>query len=308
MDTVPVHVAADGSSPRVRGTQLRRGRSHVHHRFIPACAGNSLPWWARQRTPTVHPRVCGELVEDVPLATPSTGSSPRVRGTPRAEPRRAGRRRFIPACAGNSYEEVLAQLLADGSSPRVRGTRPRSTPRTRPRAVHPRVCGELGPAAGYASALTGSSPRVRGTRRDGRRRRLRRRFIPACAGNSCTRASRARRGPVHPRVCGELELTVDSNRQPIGSSPRVRGTPGVRCGVRAASLVHPRVCGELLGHPRFPARQDGSSPRVRGTRVRVHGIANLGRFIPACAGNSRADHAWPQARTVHPRVCGELVG
>ena len=32
-----------------------------------------------------------------------------------------------------------------------------------------------------------------------------------------------------------------------------------------------------------------------------------GRFIPACVGNSNVSRALRRSRTVHPRVCGELV-
>ena len=50
---------------------------------------------------------------------------------------------------------------------------------------------------------------------------------------------------------------------------------------------------------------DGSSPRVRGTGY-FGLIALVGlRFIPACAGNSRAKKSAPFASPVHPRVCGE---
>ena len=114
----------NGSSPRVRGTHRRRRGDDQRHRFIPACAGNSIA------TLDDHDLICG--------------SSPRVRGTLPREPPRAGGRRFIPACAGNSelsYSrfdatpvhprvcgELCAQLggvlVGGGSSPRVRGTRP----------------------------------------------------------------------------------------------------------------------------------------------------------------------------------------
>ena len=197
---------APGSSPRVRGTPSSPARSWSPSRFIPACAGNSLD----------HP------LDDQGI----DGSSPRVRGTRDCRRLRPGFRsvhprvcgelgtilglsstllRFIPACAGNSKEapnaavtvtvhpRVCGELLqvrrsagsACGSSPRVRGTRSRW---------------RLAPTKAY-----GSSPRVRGTREPARCRRVPRRFIPACAGNSYGSA----------RICSVK----------AGSSPRVRGTP-----------------------------------------------------------------------------------
>jgi len=49
----------------------------------------------------------------------------------------------------------------------------------------------------------------------------------------------------------------------------------------------------------------GSSPRVRGT-VHVDGWrVDTARFIPACAGNSRAKMIADMVSAVHPRVCGE---
>ena len=162
--TPSICAARTGSSPRVRGT---RG------------AKSSPPTWR-----TVHPRVCGELVWVDALRAEPDGSSPRVRGTLQvvqfahvpphgSSPRVRGtrdfpvaqgrRRRFIPACAGNSASGVRW---------------------ARPSAVHPRVCGELAFAAVFMAAIDGSSPRVRGTPQPARRPQPNERFIPACAGNS----------------------------------------------------------------------------------------------------------------------------
>ena len=49
-----------GSSPRVRGTQHARGGPGAHHRFIPACAGNTPRSSPSRGSRPVHPRVCGE--------------------------------------------------------------------------------------------------------------------------------------------------------------------------------------------------------------------------------------------------------
>ena len=275
-----------GSSPRVRGTRVRPRDPDAARRFIPACAGNSSarsPW---PPASTVHPRVCGELGPWSAEASANAGSSPRVRGTLARRRRSTGRHRFIPACAGNS--PIRAHAATSGT-------------------VHPRVCGELILRCQLDSSPVGSSPRVRGTLGAPRRRCRCRRFIPACAGNSwsCPRPPSPR--PVHPRVCGELILRCQLDSSPVGSSPRVRGTRAPRavsppsrrfipaCAgnsraareVRRALPVHPRVCGELVNSPR--------------------GVCPARRFIPACAGNSTRCARKSPPKPVHPRVCGELV-
>ena len=110
-----------GSSPRVRGTELRAALIVCDHRFIPACAGNRRLERSHPRSASVHPRVCGEQRFGIKHITPPPGSSPRVRGTVVGflAPVKCGR--FIPACAGNSARRQ-----------RSCASRP----------VHPRVCGE----------------------------------------------------------------------------------------------------------------------------------------------------------------------
>ena len=236
-----------GSSPRVRGTPPHR-----------PCRPARYP---------VHPRVCGELGERCGRAAWILGSSPRVRGTRVVAKQFANGHRFIPACAGNSLFTTRLSSPLSGSSPRVRGTRP---PGSRP-------CGS-------------------------------RRFIPACAGNSRAFGSSAPACSVHPRVCGELLKS-----QPFAT---------------IIIPVHPRVCGELAGHAApgdggsrfipacagnsqystFPSQPTvGSSPRVRGTHRGRMPQAVRRRFIPACAGNSSPPRLRICWRTVHPRVCGELL-
>ena len=155
---------ANGSSPRVRGTPMDAVEGLAPHRFIPACAGNSLRPSRGATAQAVHPRVCGELASRVA--------------------RQGVRQRFIPACAGNSssppitassrpvHPRVCGELReaqseacrSAGSSPRVRGTRAMPVDGWRP--------------------SSGSSPRVRGTRVRRRLDQDHQRFIPACAGNS----------------------------------------------------------------------------------------------------------------------------
>ena len=90
-----------GSSPRVRGTGILCGTSVSASRFIPACAGNSLPDEPTPAEETVHPRVCGEQILFVSGRPVLFGSSPRVRGTGAGAGVVVQCKRFIPACAGN---------------------------------------------------------------------------------------------------------------------------------------------------------------------------------------------------------------
>ncbi len=110
-----------------------------------------------------------------------------------------------------------------------------------------------------------------------------------------------------------------------GSSPRLRGTPadGIEAHVigrfipasagnthrqamtSRTTSVHPRVCGEHDKKRNPPVGNSGSSPRLRGTRVRPGQRDEIGRFIPASAGNTAASKTGRPSLAVHPRVCGE---
>ena len=70
-----------GSSPRVRGTSVRKFNDGHRLRFIPACAGNICEHRRRRFPGPVHPRVCGEHTGNGIRSFSNSGSSPRVRGT-----------------------------------------------------------------------------------------------------------------------------------------------------------------------------------------------------------------------------------
>ena len=76
-----IAAGADGSSPRVRGTELHHLLQLGQRRFIPACAGNSLISQVATLISAVHPRVCGEQSITAAQVIQNIGSSPRVRGT-----------------------------------------------------------------------------------------------------------------------------------------------------------------------------------------------------------------------------------
>ena len=256
--------ASSGSSPPVRGTLVALQRAARQSRFIPACAGNTSRVGRAGGKIAVHPRLCGEHARDHRNSRKRCGSSPPVRGTPPKRHAPKPSARFIPACAGNTHHRPAAP---------------------RRRSVHPRLCGEHACVGRPSNSFHGSSPPVRGTLGVPNAAPLRRRFIPACAGNTTLHRQPDDRSAVHPRLCGEHPMTRVTCCWFIGSSPPVRGTLRYRVSQcrrgrfipacagnttrrplpRHVEPVHPRLCGE---HSRsqvdFHSRP-GSSPPVRGT-------------------------------------------
>ena len=135
-------------------------------------------------------------------------------------------------------------------------------------------------------------------------------IIPAYAGNTFRPVMVGVRPRDHPRVCGEHALLANANAEPLGSSPRMRGTQSssaksdYRRGIIPAyagntnsffarieyARDHPRVCGEHRKDCRISGRFKGSSPRMRGTPTpsRCHGTKT--GIIPAYAGNTFAKY------------------
>ena len=192
-------------------------------------------------------------------------------------------------------------------------------------AVHPRVGGERVATLRQNGVPDGSSPRGRGTRGRLGNRGRRRRFIPAWAGNAPWAGRVWMNPPVHPRVGGERQLLPRPYALLLGSSPRGRGTPqdgflavpwcrfipawagnAIRHnGFYAGAAVHPRVGGERIHQFGAGPTSTGSSPRGRGTPCGPRVWEEVGRFIPAWAGNAWCRTQRTRRRPVHPRVGGE---
>ena len=314
-----------GSSPRGRGTPVSPASVSPLRRFIPARAGNTRRQGCGAPWSPVHPRAGGEHGPEDDPYRPTSGSSPRGRGTPDQSrkrnaiktvhpPRGRGTRRpfrrrgapprFIPARAGN--------------------TRSPENP-TCPPTVHPRAGGEHLLTPTRVAQLPGSSPRGRGTRPVHGPLQPMHRFIPARAGNTGCRGCPGSQFAVHPRAGGEHSASDFLPGFVFGSSPRGRGTRVDRGSAHrpirfiparagnttlAAAIsmrlsVHPRAGGEHRPPEARPALCVGSSPRGRGTREPRRGLARVHRFIPARAGNTRAPSARCAALSVHPRAGGE---
>ena len=132
-----------GSSPRVRGKQSHQRDGAAPRRIIPASAGQTGQGRAQGAVRSDHPRECGANGEPIVLPWLGWGSSPRVRGKPRARRQKRVRGRIIPASAGQTSLALWpAPIIAD----------------------HPRECGANVIAWLLAWISFGSSPRVRGKR------------------------------------------------------------------------------------------------------------------------------------------------
>ncbi len=260
-------LAADGSSPRGRGTPVHDAEMAGRDRFIPAWAGNTSPRRHIGHAAAVHPRVGGEHLRRHRLQPLAHGSSPRGRGTPWHRAACFHGRRFIPAWAGNT------------------NSRPVPAPAL---AVHPRVGGEHTTPASRPWRRRGSSPRGRGTRLALGHQRSRLRFIPAWAGNTAGRCRLMRNSSgSSPRGRGthRRDDRADNRCRFI---PAWAGNTSPICRSNRSVAVHPRVGGEHQQTETRLGPRRGSSPRGRGTPLQQRVVWLERRFIPAWAGNTAA--------------------
>ena len=278
--------AADGLSPRVRGSPHHATNRSSCLGSIPACAGEPRGRDLRSGARRVYPRVCGGAGAVLVGLTATPGLSPRVRGSPLPPGDRLRAAGSIPACAGEP-----------STWSRVR----------RSMQVYPRVCGGALNAALDALAAWGLSPRVRGSPVRCPQQQPYSRSIPACAGEPASAGTCRRSGRVYPRVCGGARAVTPAASTCGGLSPRVRGSQlaGLDQHVPVGSIpacageptpplirsrcprVYPRVCGgaRRCAPRRRPAQ--GLSPRVRGSHVAGRHGADAHGSIPACAGEPR---------------------
>ena len=173
------------------------------------------------------------------------GSSPHTRGTRFTIGTIPPCGRFIPAYAGNTASSLPTSANmpvhprirgehstsdcwlgnTSGSSPHTRGTPPACSQSADCRPVHPRIRGEHFESICFMRIRSGSSPHTRGTLRGIHSEGIRKRFIPAYAGNTILRRPPGRNLSVHPRIRGEHVRLFLPGPGPVGSSPHTRGTP-----------------------------------------------------------------------------------
>jgi len=110
-----------GSSPRMWGTRIPAKHRRQARRFIPTDVGNTVIPGRRRLGLSVHPHGCGEHANINITDIETTGSSPRMWGTPVSDPKKGTTLRFIPTDVGNT-SPLFFFLFFD--------------------AVHPHGCGE----------------------------------------------------------------------------------------------------------------------------------------------------------------------
>ena len=140
--------------------------------------------------------------------------------------------------------EYVAAHVATGIIPAYAGSTTPTPLSTSESADHPRVCGEHTMAAMKRYVERGSSPRMRGAPRGGRIAEDGTGIIPAYAGSTMIGCLSFDDKRDHPRVCGEHPHRRRFSAPCGGSSPRMRGAPGVQTN--------------------FFFVTTGSSPRMRG--------------------------------------------
>ena len=201
-----------GPSPLARGSQHRRGGRRGQRRSIPAGAGEPAPRVPRRLGSSVHPRWRGGAIAPNCVTSRCRGPSPLARGSLEGGVEGWGRRRSIPAGAGE---------------PSAR------TPATAMSWVHPRWRGgasshssHAAGSAGFDRRVGGPSPLARGSPCPSSRHHLWRRSIPAGAGEPLPMRW-PRGGPrVHPRWRGGAIVGAATNQATEGPSPLARGSLG----------------------------------------------------------------------------------
>ena len=235
--------APSGLSPRVRGNLYRLPTVTRHPRSIPARAGEPSPPWPTMPLRQVYPRACGGTHIRGMTEVGFKGLSPRVRGNQtvislswkgsRSIPARAGEPSeyldhlitvtvYPRACGGTPSDPACLPALL-GSIPARAGEPEFAVMNRKTSEVYPRACGGTAPTRTLTLPIAGLSPRVRGNQGRQDQSRLRRRSIPARAGEPIKPGSAAITISVYPRACGGTMLSYALMITLMGLSPRVRG-------------------------------------------------------------------------------------
>ena len=187
--------------------------------------------------------MCGEKASAPGVATPSTGSPPRMRGKGVVHvfvpekfgitPAHAGKRLPVfsgyirsqdhPRTCGEKMHMLLCVPAAYGSPPHMRGKGPFVLPPTLTGGITPAPAGKSSRPPDGAGTCLGSPPHMRGKAILSPCPDPPGRITPAHAGKRRSRTRTPRPSPDHPRVCGEklyYLIYIDSN---TGSPPRMRG-------------------------------------------------------------------------------------
>ena len=169
---------------------------------------------------------------------------------------------------------------------------------------HPRACGAHLGVCISRTFERGSSPRMRGSLVRMVSSLTKEGIIPAHAGLTSNLQVRELHWRDHPRACGAHVCYADYEDMQKGSSPRMRGSHGMKIyegsefGIIPAHAGltrchspccrrprdHPRACGAHLSRGNQGERWMGSSPRMRGSHLFQHLSRAEAGIIPAHAG------------------------
>ncbi len=276
------------------GSSISTGRVSAHELDCDREAGGSG---------ALHPRRCG-ADPNVRVPGPRVrGSSPQVRGGPRRDQASVTQRGLIPAGAGQTDGGARGHGIrgahprgcgadggvgdevrgADGLIPAGAGQTNSQSQWASGTRAHPRGCGADLDLFDGSGGGPGSSPRVRGRPPPQFRRGRGNGLIPAGAGQTKLVVPDVAEATAHPRGCGADGSRVRPEPQSMGSSPRVRGRPGL-----GADLV--------VGHGLIPA---GAGQTLSGRY-----IVPLVGLIPAGAGQTAGMRLVSRRCWAHPRGCG----
>ena len=293
-----------GSSPLTRGKHPSEEAPTHALRLIPAHAGKTRRGTTVRDRIRAHPRSRGENNRAKTSLTASLGSSPLTRGKPRLRRLQIAPTRLIPAHAGktdNDHEDA------------------------RRNPAHPRSRGENSPPSTRRSPRYGSSPLTRGKRNRPRRRRKRKRLIPAHAGKTPSWRPLRLWPRAHPRSRGENICSPCMPSALSGSSPLTRGKRIAKIAKRRLGRLIPAHAGKTLGfgggleslgaHPRSRGENGGrvaglrglrgSSPLTRGKPFVTPVRSAHRRLIPAHAGKTAVGNGVHFGVPAHPRSRGE---
>ena len=214
--------AAMGSSPLARGLHSAAAVGAEEMGIIPARAGFTMRTRSRRRSRADHPRSRGVYVHYRPGARGPEGSSPLARGLRLAVFPMSRENRIIPARAGFTPPPRLPHEGA-ADHPRSRGVYWSVSWPVRRSPDHPRSRGVYSATAPSTPSRRGSSPLARGLPATVAGPSTPSRIIPARAGFTRSRRSRASASADHPRSRGVYVLGELTRIGGQGSSPLARG-------------------------------------------------------------------------------------
>ena len=292
-----------GLSPPTRGNPPLWARGRICLGSIPAHAGEPEGLSSTARGKAVYPRPRGGTEGLSSTARGEGGLSPPTRGNPSKPTSRQAALRSIPAHAGEP--------------------RGRKSPRPSPQ-VYPRPRGGTRHLTVESNGIYGLSPPTRGNRRPNRQRGIRRRSIPAHAGEPPRVEQSQAVGAVYPRPRGGTRKPPNQSRARRGLSPPTRGNLRRPVQPRFRSRSIPAHAGEpcpsyrrVVGSQVYPRPRGGTrsvcstcqarrglSPPTRGNPHRRARSVRQRRSIPAHAGEPPKSAPRPARVRVYPRPRG----